>query len=71
MRIEIVFIACVHSQQFLTSIDGRSAVFDIDECGQLFSCLKFPNCDLDQAGCGVAAWVRDIFIFYKIHLYCN
>ena len=53
-----LFIRVTFSQNlFLQAENGRSDVFNVDECGNSFSCIKFPNCEIEENRCAVAAWV--------------
>ena len=54
----VLFIRVTISQNlFLQAENGRSDVFNVDECGNSFSCIKFPDCEIEENRCAVAAWV--------------
>merc|ERR1711937_87828 len=66
----VLFIRVTISQNlFLQAENGRSDVFDVDECGNSFSCIKFHDCEIEENRCAVAAWVSFAnFIEFLVNL---
>ena len=64
----VLFIRVTISQNlFLQAENGRSDVFNVDECGDSFSCIKFPDCEIEENRCAVAAWVslQSLYKFFE------
>ena len=62
----LLFVKVVLSQNiFLQAENGRSDVFNVEECGNSFSCIKFPDCEIDDDRCAIAAWVSFYTLKFK------